>query len=754
MVTLTASGLKGATPDRWMRLTIWIVLANCLHFLVLTLLPLGLAEGQAIDAIRRIQESGRGPWGFALLAPSMLATLTIAVSSSLLGMAMHERMLGVTGGVIAARRIQVCCQRIVPSVLVFGVALIASSDATRGLELSRLEHVLFFAVIASPAVICWLVTLQRLVRAANLLRFALAGVLTICLVLIVATALIASWALAVGPVGLLLIGVTFWAVLFTHLLISIPLFINWLPVSTAWILLLAGATVGFHSQNPYRMPSVDAPVELAGALAQRRYPNPEHALYAWLEARLPENDDGGSIPIFLVSANGGGIRTGYWAARSLAVLDRMTKGAFSRHTFAYSSVSGGGLGIAAFIDSSRRHGDDPGAVIAEIDAYFSRDLLSPVLGRMLIGDPLRFWWGLQSIRSRDEVFEDHLHQSWQAASGSSFFARSMLDVLGTSADQKFPPPLVSFNATIVDTGARLQIANYSEPKALTRARGYFDGMDNVEVHSLSIAQAVHLSARFPGVSPPASLQARQCVRDRAGAPSAKCHWERRHWVTVVDGGYNDNSGLAPIISIYDGLTRLRERAEKPCVPKDESDQERCTIENKRKQLLKRLQFQVVILDGNTIYVRDEQGRAYPRLDPFLHIDIEERAPKPMLDIGAMTEALDNTRAGREYDSWATIAILMNRVPRGEFGAARDSNYTFGIDRSVDEKLENANEEIKAACEPVADENIKALLADVPLGWSLSARVSQSMQCATERAMFQRVRLYRNLTPRLRLKGPD
>ena len=63
-------------------------------------------------------------------------------------------------------------------------------------------------------------------------------------------------------------------------------------------------------------------------------------------AQLPKPDES---PVFFVAAAGGGLRAAYWTATMLAAADDHTCGEFGRHVYAYSGVSGGSLGIAAYL---------------------------------------------------------------------------------------------------------------------------------------------------------------------------------------------------------------------------------------------------------------------------------------------------------------------------------------------------------------------------------------------------------------------
>src|SRR5258706_6410187 len=58
---------------------------------------------------------------------------------------------------------------------------------------------------------------------------------------------------------------------------------------------------------------------------------------------LAKSDTRPNPPVFIVATEGGGIRAAYWTAAVLGTLHDATDGAFTRHLFAISGVSGGSV---------------------------------------------------------------------------------------------------------------------------------------------------------------------------------------------------------------------------------------------------------------------------------------------------------------------------------------------------------------------------------------------------------------------------
>lgn len=82
----------------------------------------------------------------------------------------------------------------------------------------------------------------------------------------------------------------------------------------------------------------------------------ENAFMAWLESRPDYQQfrgQGRKYPIFVVSAQGGGIVAAYHSAGFLGLVQDLCP-SFASHVFAISSVSGGSLGAAAFAATTNR----------------------------------------------------------------------------------------------------------------------------------------------------------------------------------------------------------------------------------------------------------------------------------------------------------------------------------------------------------------------------------------------------------------
>jgi hypothetical protein len=167
-------------------------------------------------------------------------------------------------------------------------------------------------------------------------------------------------------------------------------------LNTATLLFLAGATwvplgsmLVFFTER-HRFPIITSLILLAivfsfwndnhqireGATLESVRPDLAEHTRRWLRQRQAEAPSDTRIPVYIVAAEGGGIRAAYWTASVLSALqDRQPQ--FSRHVFAISGVSGGSLGAAVF---TALQGQDPATRQRQAQAVaqpFCRGITTP-----------------------------------------------------------------------------------------------------------------------------------------------------------------------------------------------------------------------------------------------------------------------------------------------------------------------------------------------------------------------------------------
>lgn len=258
-------------------------------------------------------------------------------------------------------------------------------------------------------------------------------------------------------------------------------------------------------------------------------PAPRAGLRALLEAWMAAQPSGAqAYPIYLVNAEGGGIRAAWWTASVLGELQG-TIPEFERRLFSLSGVSGGSLGAAVFaaLLAEQRAGN---VVIAKqkAQAILGEDFLAPVAAAMLYPDLLQRVLPFPVPHfDRALALEQAWERAWRAhVPGSDRLAAPM------AALRAGPgwAPVLFLNATWVETGKRIIASQAAIPPAdfidTEDAQAFF------APRALRLSSAAHMSARFTYVSPAGTLT-------RDGAKHGR----------VVDGGYFENSGATTTLEI-------------------------------------------------------------------------------------------------------------------------------------------------------------------------------------------------------------
>jgi hypothetical protein len=117
---------------------------------------------------------------------------------------------------------------------------------------------------------------------------------------------------------------------------------------------------------------------------------------SWLAARQAEQT-AKPYDVYIILAEGGGIRAAYQTAITLAYLEDLQPG-FHKHVFAISGVSGGSVGAAVFSALCRLHDDDkrhwPKDITWEdlVEHVFSRDLLAAPVGALIGREVFQCLW--------------------------------------------------------------------------------------------------------------------------------------------------------------------------------------------------------------------------------------------------------------------------------------------------------------------------------------------------------------------------
>jgi hypothetical protein len=283
------------------------------------------------------------------------------------------------------------------------------------------------------------------------------------------------------------------------------------------------------------------------------------AFREWLARRPDRARYRKAYPVFIVAAEGGGIRAAHVAALTMSYLtDRCP--AFPVHTFAISAVSGGSVGSAAYVLATKRRsyrdaglgcraqGDtslpEQGSVTGMVARFLDHDFLTPPLADGLSADllarllPVR-WPQIDRARALELAFS----HAWQDAidethDSAGEFERSFL---GNSSDTSagWSPaahvPALVLNTTRVETGERVLVSQLEpqEPDFV----GAVSMADVDSTLDVPLSTAVGFSARFPVITPAAVVNPRVQVDSEPAT------------LRFVDGGYFDDSGLATALTL-------------------------------------------------------------------------------------------------------------------------------------------------------------------------------------------------------------
>ncbi|HEX3131816.1 MAG TPA: hypothetical protein VH394_31050 [Thermoanaerobaculia bacterium] len=248
-------------------------------------------------------------------------------------------------------------------------------------------------------------------------------------------------------------------------------------------------------------------------------------------------------PIFVVAADGGGIRAAYWAALVLSRLEDRAPG-FSRQVFAVSGVSGGSLGGAVFASLAAEK--ESGRVLPCGDLstcsgkILGHDFLSPAVARMVAPDFVqRFLPVPLPLTDRAHALEDGWADAWEDEVGTGRFERPFQDLW--SDGRAVTVPSLLLNGTHVESGRRIMTTNLRWTSGDLR-----DTYDLLRVvrSDLPLKTAIHNSARFAYVSPAGTM------RPRGVSPWWPWGKDRGH---VVDGGYFENSGTVSALELVNVL---------------------------------------------------------------------------------------------------------------------------------------------------------------------------------------------------------
>ncbi|MFG6490250.1 hypothetical protein ACG04R_26495 [Roseateles sp. BYS78W] len=395
---------------------------------------------------------------------------------------------------------------------------------------------------------------------------------------LVAAVLLLQWALfaallawpeatarALGSPALVLLAMGSWIVFGGILLTYVPKALIRIPL-TPLPLLLFVAFAPLNDNHVVANPDSSA----------RQTITPRPTADAWLQTWLRTVGADGKRPLVLVASAGGASRAAYWSSASLARLQALGEADgvnFADSVFAISGTSGGALGAATFVaalDARRQAANATTCAPWQLVRNFTgQDHLATPVGAMLYADlAQRFLPVAFAGADRSLALEDVWTRDWQRSLNRLCTPRTdalpnpwgeAMTALHSRASETDWLPLLALNTTALARGRRVYQADFLLPTG--------DGLDlldpslGLDVEHLTLAQAVHNSARFPYISPAAAVVFKEAHHDEETGDVG------RVWDRLGDGGYVESSAtltLSDLLRDLEASGRLRN-----CKPEDD-----------------------------------------------------------------------------------------------------------------------------------------------------------------------------------------
>ena len=609
MADVTRSGIKGpALREQLAAVTseaAWIILLSCALF-VLLYLPGQIRE---LYRIELLEAGGRGP---LILLPVLLISAAVWLGARLVTADAVARLsqaaarptrvfadalpvvlavlplLGLALGVLNALPLLAGGLKLLGASLVENAADPAPTDY-RLEAITAAAAAVIAAVLALPAVFAYRLSRRYGATMAEIgaRHFGTWWSLAISVALIAAiTAVLLAYpvtaAQRLGVFGILALFSVCVLIMLTHLSL----------MARAWRLPLVSSLLGlavvFSWFDLNDNHGVRVLAKTSGA--PQSAPRGDEEFLTWYERRPDFKLYPDEYPVYIVTAQGGGIKAAYQTAIFLARMQDLCL-AFTDHLFAVSAVSGGSLGAAVFTAALRAveaeqkipagqrevpieclslqkfegggapldhaEADEPGLHELAVRRMLQADLLSPLVGAALFTDfSQRFLpvpiGAFDRARALEAGFEAATSPKGVPETGP--LAANFLD--HWRPKENLGPALL-LNSTDAATGQRVLIAPFAIERNEARGKRALthfplwkvqpDGFEIRDPLEISLSTAAGVSARFPWLTPAATVKVMDA---KSGATITR---------RLVDGGYVDNSGIETALDLLRVLEPMAEK---------------------------------------------------------------------------------------------------------------------------------------------------------------------------------------------------
>jgi hypothetical protein len=342
-----------------------------------------------------------------------------------------------------------------------------------------------------------------------------------------------------------------------------------------FVVLLVWAIVVGNIFNPYDV----ATVRLDEGQKVLKRPGMQTYVQRWLQKRRDMIAASDEFPVYLVIADGGASRSGYWVSSVLSALQERTdsidhNNAFAEHVLVLAGASGGSVGNATFYSLLKNDLNSDVRYLESSQKFLREDFLSPVLSRWFSSDLLQHvtpWF----VKDRAAALESAMESFGEAPLGD-VFSKRFSEVIDTTGCL----PILFINTTNVQEGEPAVVSSVDITSIKSERIDVLKLIASTDTlrPDINFSTGVVMGARFPYVSP-------------AGNIGNK---------SFVDGGYFDNTGAGILHEMMQDLTR---RMEKDSVYITGN----LAIDS---VLLRKLKFQLIYLSNSSLSSK-ESGVMHP-----------------------------------------------------------------------------------------------------------------------------------------------
>ncbi len=272
----------------------------------------------------------------------------------------------------------------------------------------------------------------------------------------------------------------------------------------------------------------------------------------WTNKQLDTSKDG-SIPIYIVAAEGGGIRACYWTVQVLKQLHINHPGIYN-NTFAVTGASGGTVGLSFFYNYiyQKKPGNlqDLPALLrnesfySSLDTIAGADFLTGVTYGFMFPDLIQraIPFPIKSFDRAKFLNKDfsNVFSAYTANGGPTVLDEPIIGVW--QREDYYNYPVILYNSLFVEQGQKAIFSPFRLSEKYFR--DVLDIFDTTGV-MVPVTEGMVSSARFPVITPPGLMQRKSGLKIGH----------------LVDGGYFENTAMQTAQQIAILIKKISQKAE-------------------------------------------------------------------------------------------------------------------------------------------------------------------------------------------------